>query len=189
MVLTVLFLASCSPTRRAVTTNSTATRQVDGRITLEQESVGSGAATITTIDSLIIRQASSTKTELSSDEEITTTTREYDTTLPVDPATGTPPLMRETTQTRRRVDAGRQEQTATQDVDRRQEGTGQAIEQRVERTDMRGDFRTQANVAASVEAAEKRGLTTTQRVLCIIGALAILVGLVWLGRKLLKRYL
>lgn len=39
-----------------------------------------------------------TTTELSSNEEVTTTVREYDTEKPTDPVTGTPPLKREITQ-------------------------------------------------------------------------------------------
>ena len=46
-----------------------------------------------------------TTTELTSNEEVTTTVREYDTDKPTDPVTGTPPLKRETTQTRRKTDA------------------------------------------------------------------------------------
>ncbi len=163
--------------------------QIDERMELAREVDTERAAIMVSKDSLHIRRTSSTKTELTGDEEITTTIREYDTDKPVDPLTGTPPLKSETTQTRRRADASRREQTTSQATDRQREGFAITADRQTDRTAIRGDVRGRANVTTRVETAEKRGQTTTQRVLCAIGALAILTGLVWLGRKLLKRYL
>lgn len=111
----------------------------------------------------------STITEQASDEEVITVEREYDTTLPTDPTTGTPPLKRETTQTRRKADAGRQEQTVGQTADRQRDVAGQDA--------------TQSRDVVAVETDEKRGLNTLQEVLLYIGAFAVLLGAVWLASK------
>ncbi len=115
-----------------------------------------------------------TITEQASDEEVITTEREYDTEKPIDAATGTPPLKRESTQIRRKVDAGRQEQTVQQVADRQRDVTEQTVTQKQE--------------DVTVETTEKRGLNPVQKTLCAIGALAIVAGLAWLIWKL-KRYL
>jgi hypothetical protein len=121
---------------------------------------------------------------------VTITTREYDTDKPVDPITGTPPLKRETTETRRRTDTARLEYAATQTVDRHRDSTGQISTSRRDSTGIRANVRGQEDLTARIETREKRGLNTAQRVsLVVIGALTILAGLVWLGRKLLKRFL
>ncbi len=175
--------------KRATTTNMQTIGQIEGQMTLDREVKAESITIATSVDSLHIRLESSTKTELRSDEEVTTTTREYDTDKPVDPVTGTPPLKRETTETRRKTDLGQQEQTALQTADRQSEYAGRISGQQSDSMAIRGNSRGQVNTAAKIETAEKRGLNTTQRVLCSIGALAVLAGLVWLGRKLLKRYL
>lgn len=130
----------------------------------------------------------STTTEQVSDEEITTTVREYDTDKPTDAATGTPPLKREITQSRRKADAGRQTQTTGQTTDQQRETAGQVNKQQTDKTDLQENSQQQDNAAAQVETTEKRGLNTWQRILCTLGGLVILGALVWLGWKL-KRYL
>ncbi len=107
-------------------------------------------------------------TETTGDEEVVTISREFDTDKPVDPATGTPPLKRETTQTRRKVETEHQTQTAGQIVDLQRD----VVEQHRD------------NATVQIEATEKRGLNDAQRTLCIIGSLALLVGIAWLVWKL-----
>lgn len=130
----------------------------------------------------------STTTEQVSDEEFVTTVREYDTDKPTDAATGTPPLKREITQSRRKADAGRQTQTTGQTTDQRRETAGQVNKQQAEKTALQENSQQQDNAAAQVETTEKRGLNAWQRVLCTLGGLVILGALVWLGWKL-KRLL
>lgn len=130
----------------------------------------------------------STTTEQVSDEEVVTTVREYDTDKPTDAATGTPPLKREITQSRRKADAGRQTQTTGQTTDQQRETAGQVNKQQTDKTALQENSQQQDNAAAQVETTEKRGLNTWQRVLCTLGGLVILGALVWLGWKL-KRLL
>lgn len=134
------------------------------------------------------RLETSTTAEQASNEEVTTIVREYDTDKPTDTATGTPPLKREITQSRRRTDTGQQTYTTSQTTDQQRETAGQAHKQQTETTVLQHDNQRQNNVAAEVETLEKRGLNTWQRLLCTLGGLVILGAAVWLIWKL-KRYL
>lgn len=129
-----------------------------------------------------------TTTERASDEEVTTTVREYDTDKPTDPATGTPPLKRETTQTRRTADSGRQRQTTGQSTLQHRELTGRTTQQQAVQTAMQARSQKQEQADQTIRTHEKRGLNTWQRSLCTLGGLVALGALLWLARKL-KRYL
>lgn len=131
--------------------------------------------------------STSTTVEQTSDEQVTTTLREYDTDKPVDSVTGTPPLKREVVQTRRKADAGRQTQTTGQTIDRQAESAGQVSKQQTDGTMLQEDSRQQENAAAQVETVERRGLNTLQRILCTLGGLAFLGALGWIGWKIIKR--
>ncbi len=117
------------------------------------------------------------------DEQVVTTTEEFDTSQPVDTLTGTPPLKSRSTEQRRTI-SHEQEQTAaatatqqttasTVDV---QEQTQTAIN---ESTDTRTD----------VEVKERFGMTWLQRTLCYIGIAALVAVLLWVAWRLIKRYL
>ncbi len=160
LTISVLCLCGCGATRKATTANLQTESNVEQQV-VERE------VEHETLDI-------STVTEQASDEEVITTEREYDTTQPIDPATGTPPLKREVTQTRRKMDAGRQEQTVQQTANRQQDVTEQVS--------------TQSRDDVVIEATEKRGMNSLQKTLYIIGALAVLAGFVWLVLKL-KRIL
>lgn len=160
IAVSALCLWSCSTTKRATTASLQTESNVEQQV-IEREIEHE-------------RLDVSTVTEQATDEEVVTTEREYDTTRPTDPATGTPPLKRETTQTRHKVDAGRQEQTVAQTADRQQDVTEQVV--------------TQSRDDIEVETNEKRGLNATQKILCSIGSLALLAALVWLALKLKRLY-
>ena len=129
-----------------------------------------------------------TTTELSSNEEVTTTVREYDTEKPIDPVTGMPPLKRETTQTRRKTDAGRQTQIAGQTIDEHRELSGESSSWEYTKTELQETSRESMHINTDTETRERRGLNALQRLLCTLGGLTVAAGIVWLAWKL-KRYL
>jgi len=110
-----------------------------------------------------------TTTELTSDEEVTTTVREYDTEKPPDPVTGTPPLKRETTQTRRKTDAGRQTQTTGQTIDEHRELSDKSSSREVAKTELQETSRESTRTDTDTETRERRGLNPLQRLLCTFG--------------------
>lgn len=188
MLLTVLFLGSCSTTRKTTSATQQTASEAKQHTVLDQQIKTDSTAATSSRDVRRDVLDTSTTTEQVSDEEVTTTVREYDTDKPTDAATGTPPLKREITQSRRKADAGRQTQTTGQTTDQQRETAGQVNKQQSETTTLQNDSQQQENAAAQVETTEKRGLNTWQRVLCTLGGLVILGALVWLGWKL-KRYL
>lgn len=188
ILLSVLFLGSCSATKKATSESRQAESKTEQHTELNREIRTDSTAASSSRDVLHDVLNTSTTTEQVSDEEITTTVREYDTDKPTDAATGTPPLKREITQSRRKADAGRQTQTTGQTTDQQRETAGQVNKQQTDKTDLQENSQQQDNAAAQVETTEKRGLNTWQRVLCTLGGLVILGALVWLGWKL-KRYL
>jgi hypothetical protein len=140
MLLVLLLTPGCSPMKRAMK--------------VSEQMAGNAGIVVSEVQH--DRIDTSTTTEAASDEEIVTTRREYDTDKPIDPATGTPPLKRETTQTRRKVEAERETQTTGQTTDRQLD----VVEQQ------------QAEVVVQADTAEKRGENIIQRVLIAIGVLA-----------------
>lgn len=188
IVLPALLLLNCSPVKRTVTANLQTASTTEQQVSIEREVVTDSAATISARDVRRDRIDTSTTTEQASDEEVVTTTREYDTDKPVDPATGTPPLKRETTQTRRKVDAGRQEQTTSRTTDQQHDVTADVTKEQTVGTTVQGNSQHRGDTVTEVKTTEKRGLNTIQKVLCAIGGLTILVGLAWVAIKLKKRF-
>lgn len=155
---------------------------------LEREAKTDSTATMSATETRHDKLNTETTTEQASDEEIVTTVREYDTDKPTDANTGTPPLKREVTQTRRKADAGRQTQTTGQTTDQRREEAGQVNKQQTDKTVLQENSQQQEDTATRADTTEKRGLNTWQRVLCTLGGLVILGALVWLGWKLKRIY-
>ena len=119
-LLTALFLTSCASTKNA-TIRSTTTSNLEHAADYGEETETSNTESLEAVGDRHEQTDTETTTELTSNEEVTTTVREYDTDKPTDPVTGTPPLKRETTQTRRKTDAGRQTQTTGQTIDEHRE--------------------------------------------------------------------
>lgn len=188
MLPTALFLGSCSTTKKATAARQRQESKTEQHTALDREVKTDSIAASSSRDVRHDALDTSTTTEQVSDEEVVTTVREYDTDKPTDAATGTPPLKREITQSRRKADAGRQTQTTGQTTDQQRETAGQVNKQQTDKTALQENSQQQDNAAAQVETTEKRGLNTWQRVLCTLGGLVILGALVWLGWKL-KRLL
>ena len=161
ILLSALFLPSCSTQKKIQNTRQEQVSNIEQHTRIEQEQ----HRTVRT----------DTATELSADEKVVITTREYDTSRPVDKTTGTPPLLRETVQTRERVETAQQTRTEEQ-----ADQTATIAEQ---------NTKTQQETILQVETKERQGLNGLQKALCTLGALTVIALLAWLGLKLYKRFL
>ena len=162
--------------------------QTGQQTTVNRTSKTDSSATVRVTDARHTRIESETLTEQADEEEVVTTIREYDTSLPADTVTGTPPLRREITRTRRKTGSARQVQTTDRTTARHRETDAEAKQQRTDTRTEQNDSHRQDTAAIQVDTKEKRGLSIMQRMLCIAGVVAIGAGIVWSWRKL-KRHL
>lgn len=155
MLLAVLASAGCGTSRRAVKTQTRSVReQTTGvRIRTAAETSAQTAAA----------------TELRQDEEVVTEVVEFDTTLPADPATGTPPVRRKITRTRRAA------------AEARQSAASESRTVEVEAADSVAGERSAA--ATATEERSRRGMHAGQYLLCAVGLLALLGAGAWLRRR------
>lgn len=140
LLWSIVSLCSCSVQRAA---------------TVREKSDEQQVTAVTTAVETKIQQTVERQTD--TNEQVTTTTEEYDTSRPVDPQTGTPPLKRRTTIRKETttITAATQEQTASTAENRQAETT--------------------ANTQTQREAAEQvdRKVGTHALIWCILGALAV----------------
>ena len=101
-------------------------------------------------------------------EDVVTETTVFDTSLPVDSATGTPPVKIRTVQ-RRRIAT-----QAAQDLSEGRQTSATHVTDSI--TDERSESRTIAETS-------RKGLNPLQRALCLIGATSALFGIVWILKK------
>lgn len=188
ILLSALFLESCSSMKKVTLESRQAESKTEQHTELNREIRTDSTTASLSRDVLHDVLNDLTTTEQVSDEEITTTVREYDTDKPTDTATGTPPLKREITQSCRKTDAGRQMQITGQITDQQRETAEQVNKKQTDKMDSQENSQQQDNAAAQIETTEKRGLNTWQRILCTLGGFVIWGAFVWLGWKL-KRYL
>lgn len=120
-----------------------------------------------------VTEAVTVKTDVAQDEEVVTEITEYDTALPVDPATGTPPTKKKTTQTKRAATQVRQATTADRNTSA---GTFENRESSGKTT-----------TTTVTEDTSKRGLNWVQSALCLAGIFAILSLVVWVVIRRFKR--
>lgn len=159
-LLTALFLTSCASTKNA-TIRSTTTSNLEHAADYGEE------------------------TETSNTESLEAVGDRH---KPTDPVTGTPPLKRETTQTRRKTDAGRQTQTTGQTIDEHRELSGESSSREAAKTELQTTSGESTHTDTDTETHERRGLNPLQRLLCTLGGIAVAAGVVWLVWKL-KRHL
>lgn len=157
--------------------------------TVTQETQTDNTANMSASDSRHTRLNTETTTEQTSDEEVTTTVREYDTSQPTDSATGTPPLKKETTQTRRKTGSGKQKQTAEQTADQQQQTAGEVHQAQTGKSTSQEQNKRQDDTDTQVDTDESRGLSTLQQFFCGLGVLVVVGVLIWLGGRLKKRIL
>lgn len=115
-----------------------------------------------------------------------TITEEFDTTLPVDSTTGTPPL-------KSRVTEKHDRKAQTRSEENEQTHTEQQSAQVVEATQAEADSltaesNTERETESRTKAKHKTGLNWWQTTLCTIGGFCLLALLVWLAIKIIKRY-
>lgn len=158
IAILAFILAGCGASRRTIKSDiQTAVETVD---TLHAE---------TTTE----RQSQwSTHTEQAKNEEVTTCVTEFDTSLPVNPTTGTPPVLRKTTQTKRAIT------TARQDVVAEERGAATF--------GVDASTATKEQTATMTEEKSRKGLNWWQTTLCTIGAAAMLVLVLWVAARRFK---
>lgn len=140
-----LLLAGCCASRQTVKSAETVSRDT--------------AATESTATTTDRTEQTQTAAEQERDEEIITVTTIYDTSQPVDPATGTPPIKAHTTQLRRNTTKARQE-TKIESLETAIQTASKETAEHTERD-------------AAVKTISRRGMNGTQRLLCTIGLLAV----------------
>lgn len=151
----LLILVGCGASRRAL-----------------QSDTQTAAETVTTLHVEATAEQSdrsSTQTDLVQNEEVITEIAEFDTSLPTDPTTGTPPITRKTTQIRRAITAVRQ--------------TEQADVQSAQKTiDEKAAVEKSAS-AAHAEEETRQGMNWMQTTLCSAGIFALLGVILWVLRR------
>ena len=154
-----LLLAGCGASRQTMKSTETAICDMTATETVE-----------TTTDRTALEQTSA---EQERNEEIITVTTEYDTSLPIDPTTGTPPVKVRTTQVRCNTTKAHQEAKIEIQETEMQIADKETIEH--------------AERNAAVETTNRRGMSGTQRLLCTIGLLAIIGITGWLLWRWFRR--
>lgn len=164
--------------KRTATGISRTSSDVQRDVALNTQTDRQTAAASTVKDTARIRIVAGTETEQSSDEEVTTTIREYDTNRPVDPATGTPPLKRETVQRRQRAETGRQRQKTETAAEAGRQTAAQINDRQTANSALSGREAETADGETQTAVTEKRGLNPLQKVLCTLGTAALIAGAV-----------
>lgn len=158
------------------------------KLGVKQQTQTDSTANTSASDNRHAKLNAETTTEQTSNEEVTITVKEYDTSQPTDATTGTPPLKKETTQTRSKADTGKQKQTVAKTTDHTRDTASQGHKEQATSTDLQAEKQQRSNADTLTITDEKRGLNTFQQIICAIGLLVIAGALVWLVWKL-KRYI
>lgn len=140
--------------------------------TIEQDTVGSEqSAQQATVHAELqgsITTSETTTTEQETREQEETVHEIFDTSKPIDPTTGTPPLQERITKNARRDESARQDtQTESQSESARIVDSTATVDQ------SRG---AETRTAVTVSHKEKKGLNWWQQTLCITGLMAALFG-------------
>ena len=132
-------------------------------------------------------QETTRRTEANENDVSETVIEEFDTSLPVDTATGTPPLKSRRTERRDRQAQSVATETARS---RTEEQTERQWERHLAEQD---SLTAQSNINRETETEtdtqQKIGLNWWQTTLCTIGGTCLLALILWLTIKILKRYL
>lgn len=120
---------------------------------------------------------------LDKNEEVVTTTEEFDTSQPVDSLTGSPPLKMRTVEHRRTVSL--QQERASENSDVRSGSTLTA--ERQHETHTATDTAIESDTHSEV--VQRFGMSWLQKTLCYIGVATLAALLLLVAWRLLKRYL
>lgn len=162
-------------------------QQVDSSLVwnqnIKKQSTIDSVATSLEGDSCQNKSNSDTTIEQSSDEQVTTITREFDTSQPINATTGTPPLKKETTQTRHKASDGKQTNSTHSTTNEQHYRIDQTRKEQADSIMLAKNFKKQVNTDTHLESTEKQGLSTLQWILCTLGGVAIIAFVVWLFCK------
>ena len=113
-------------------------------------------------------------------------TEVFDTTQPVDSTTGTPPLKKRVTE---KHDQHSEVSTTETEKTKTEQQTSQHVDVHHEATDsITENSDVEREKKSRTDAKEKTGLNWWQTTLCTIGGACLLALLIWIGIKILKRY-
>lgn len=181
----VLSLASCrTPQQTAVAQQQSLRANVER----QEQMLRSLQTQMQQLQSLQLRQQMQTnrRTQTRDDDLSEIITEDFDTTQPVDTATGTPPLKSRRTEKRNRH---AQTQTAdAQEVQTEQNATRQTDLQHTGQHTATATQTARCHDETQTDTRQHTGLTWWQTTLCTLGATALLILLVWIALKILKRY-
>ena len=181
IVMSALCCSSCGSYRKAQKTITQLAEQIE-HLRETQRSIDRQLLAIQT-DSFAQRIRAESDRRFDADEEIVTTTEEFDTSQPTDTLTGTPPLKSRRTETSRRLSHEREQTTATSDLQGSNVLTLEVQSAEQEQESERIDHSTETEI-------EKRfGMTWAQRTLCNIGIVVLAGAILWLVARILKRHL
>lgn len=183
-----VMLLGCSPVKKMMSAKEQTASKTKQSTFIEREIKTDSTVTMSEVNTRYDKFNTETTIERASDEEIVTTMREFDTSKPIDAITGTPPIKREFTRAKRKVDTGRQVETSGLVTNDKRQANGQTNKQQTNKTNLQQQNQQQDDTSARVNTGEKRGLNTMQQLLCTLGGLFIFGALVWLGWKF-KRHL
>lgn len=131
--------------------------------------------------------ASNQRTQTRTDDLSEVITEEYDTTQPVDSATGTPPLKSRIIE--KRNQRTQTQTAATQNTRTKQTDHRQSTMHHTEQDTATATETAQCHTDTQTDTQQHTGLNWWQTTLCTIGGTCLLALLLYLALKLLKRYI
>lgn len=168
ILLSALWLCSCSPMKKTLQSRQTITTDMAHTVRGEQTTAEKRTEAISA--------TAKTETDLQTQEQVVTIVEEFDTSLPVDAATGTPPLKGRITSFRQKIEQGHQTVASEQ--------TAQVVASAEITASTQSETSGHIVSDADVDLTEKRGLNIWQKLLCGLGILALL----YLGMRLLLKH-
>lgn len=132
-------------------------------------------------------QETTRRTEANENDVSETVIEEFDTSLPVDTATGTPPLKSRRTERRDQQAQSVATETARSRTEEQTERQWEV--QQAEQDSLTAQRNTVRKTDSETDARQETGLTWWQTTLCTIGGTCLLALILWLAIKILKRYL
>ena len=185
ILTTVLLLVSCKTPQQIAVQDQ---QHLQENVRAQEQQLHSLQQQVNLLQSQMTRQQTGANRRTENDESDVseTVTEEFDTTQPVDSATGTPPLKSRRTEKRDRK--AQSVATETEETHTEQQ-TGQQLEIQHSAEDSitaQSDVEREKESRTNVK--QKTGLNWWQTTLCTIGGACILAFLIWLAIKILKRY-
>lgn len=181
-----LSLASCkTPLEIAVQ----AQQHLQENARVQEQQIHRLQAQVSLLQSQMTHQEQETtrRTEANENDVSETVIEEFDTSLPVDTATGTPPLKSRRTERRDRQAQSVATETARSRTEEQTERQWEV--QQAEQDSLTAQRNTVRKTDSETNTRQETGLTWWQTTLCTIGGICLLALILWLAIKILKRYL